>query len=91
MNEQQDRPSGLTRLSYDAFVWLYRLHLGFLFAGHVFVIAHHGRKSGKRYLSGLEDERVATQALQAGVQDYLPKGAIASELLTRSISLAVER
>jgi deazaflavin-dependent oxidoreductase (nitroreductase family) len=54
MNEQQDRPSGLTRLSYDAFVWLYRLHLGFLFAGHVFVIAHHGRKSGKRYLSGLE-------------------------------------
>jgi len=54
MNQHQDRPSGLTKLSYDAFVWLYRLRLGFLFAGHVFVMAHHGRQSGKRYLSGLE-------------------------------------
>ena len=28
MSEQQDRPSGLTRLGYDLLVWVYRLHLG---------------------------------------------------------------
>jgi deazaflavin-dependent oxidoreductase (nitroreductase family) len=35
-------------------MWLYRAHLGFLFGGRIFAIVHHGRKSGKRYVSGLE-------------------------------------
>lgn len=35
-------------------MWLYRAHLGFVFGGRVFAIVHHGRTSGKRYVSGLE-------------------------------------
>lgn len=35
-------------------VWLYQAHLGFVFGGRIFVIAHHGRASGRHYLSGLE-------------------------------------
>jgi deazaflavin-dependent oxidoreductase (nitroreductase family) len=48
------RPSGLVRLGFKVPVWMYRMHLGFLFGGRVFAIVHHGRKSGKRYVSGLE-------------------------------------
>lgn len=42
-------------------------------------------------LSGLEDETVATEAVQKGAQDYLVKGRFDSELLVRSIRYAIER
>lgn len=41
--------------------------------------------------SGLDDERVAVQALQAGVQDYLIKGRIDAPTLARAIRYAVGR
>jgi signal transduction histidine kinase len=42
-------------------------------------------------LSGLHDEKLALQAVQAGAQDYLIKDEIDSPLLVRSIRYAVER
>jgi PAS domain S-box-containing protein len=42
-------------------------------------------------LSGLDDEEVATSAVQKGVQDYLIKGQVDSTLLVRSIRYALER
>ncbi|HET9643922.1 MAG TPA: response regulator [Burkholderiaceae bacterium] len=42
-------------------------------------------------LSGLTDEDVAMQALQAGAQDYLVKGQVDSSLLARSIRYAISR
>jgi serine phosphatase RsbU (regulator of sigma subunit)/anti-sigma regulatory factor (Ser/Thr protein kinase)/DNA-binding NarL/FixJ family response regulator len=42
-------------------------------------------------LSGVEDERLALQAVQEGAQDYLVKGRADAELITRSIRYAVER
>lgn len=42
-------------------------------------------------LSGLDDERTATQAVQIGVQDYLIKGQVDASLLVRSIRYALER
>jgi len=54
MTAQRGRPTGLLKLGFKVPVWLYRAHLGFLFGGRVFAIVHHGRKSGKRYVSGLE-------------------------------------
>lgn len=41
-------------------------------------------------LTGLNDETLAAQALQAGAQDYLTKGRIAGSLLARSIRYAVQ-
>ncbi len=35
-------------------MWLYQAHLGFLFGGRIFAIVQHGRRSGKRYVTGLE-------------------------------------
>ena len=54
MTVQRQRPSRLTKLGFTIPMWLYRAHLGFVFGGRIFAIVHHGRKSGKRYVSGLE-------------------------------------
>jgi PAS domain S-box-containing protein len=42
-------------------------------------------------LTGLDDERLATQALQSGAQDYLVKGQIEPRMLSRALRYAVER
>jgi two-component system, cell cycle sensor histidine kinase and response regulator CckA len=42
-------------------------------------------------LTGLTDEEIAVQAISQGAQDFLVKGRIDGELLTRAIRYAVER
>ncbi len=42
-------------------------------------------------LSGLTDERIALEAVQAGAQDYLVKGPVGWEIASRSIRYAIER
>lgn len=42
-------------------------------------------------LTGLDSQTLGVQAVQAGAQDYLIKGEIASPLLTRAIQYAIER
>ena len=42
-------------------------------------------------LSGLEDEQIATQAMQAGAQDYLIKGHVDDVALRRALHYAIER
>lgn len=42
-------------------------------------------------LSGLDDEDMATRAVQKGVQDYFVKGRVDGDLLTRSVRYAIER
>ncbi len=42
-------------------------------------------------LSGLDDEELALQAVQAGIQDYLVKGQIEGSVLTRILRHAIER
>jgi DNA-binding NarL/FixJ family response regulator len=42
-------------------------------------------------LTGLEDERLAHEALRSGAQDYLVKGRVTSSSIDRSLRYAVER
>jgi response regulator RpfG family c-di-GMP phosphodiesterase len=42
-------------------------------------------------LSALNDEELAARAVREGAQDYLVKGEMASELVTRSLRYAIER
>ncbi len=42
-------------------------------------------------LTGLDDNKFATEAVRAGAEDYLVKGRIDPELLTRTLTYAVER
>lgn len=42
-------------------------------------------------ISGLDDERVALEAVRSGAQDYLVKGRIEGQLLARVIRYAIER
>ena len=42
-------------------------------------------------ISGLDDERVALEAVRSGAQDYLVKGRIEGNLLARVIHYAIER
>jgi len=42
-------------------------------------------------LTGLDDEAIATQALQEGAQDYLVKGQIHAQTLLRALRHAIER
>ena len=42
-------------------------------------------------LTGLKDEMLSLKAVQSGAQDYLIKGQVDSNLLTRSIHYAIER
>jgi PAS domain S-box-containing protein len=42
-------------------------------------------------LTGLDDERLALEAVRAGAQDYLVKGRFESQLLVRTIRYAVQR
>jgi len=48
------RPSAFLKAFFEVPVWMYRVHLGFLFFGRIIVIVHRGRTSGTRYESGLE-------------------------------------
>ncbi len=42
-------------------------------------------------LTGLDDDALADKAVQAGAQDYLAKGKVDTEILTRSLRYAIDR
>jgi len=55
------------------------------------LFAHSPKVPTLVVLSGLTDEGIAVQALQAGAQDYLVKGQVDSALLVRAIRYAIGR
>ncbi|MDZ8188333.1 MAG: response regulator [Nostoc sp. ChiSLP02] len=57
-----------------------------------FVTAHQSAKSTPIIvLTGINDETLATKAMQEGAQDYLVKGQVTGDLLVRSMRYAIER
>jgi PAS domain S-box-containing protein len=57
-----------------------------------FVIAHQQAKATPIIvLTGINDETLATKAMQEGAQDYLVKGQVTGDLLVRSMRYAIER
>lgn len=54
MSVPRKPPSRLVKLGFKVPMWFYRAHLGFLFGGRLIAIVQHGRRSGKRYVTGLE-------------------------------------
>ncbi len=51
----------------------------------------HGTASAICVLTGLDDEHLGAAAMAAGAQDYLVKGSVDGELLSRSVRYSVER
>ncbi|MEH2368562.1 hybrid sensor histidine kinase/response regulator [Nostoc sp.] len=57
-----------------------------------FVIARNQAKATPIIvLTGINDETLATSAMQQGAQDYLVKGQVTGDLLVRSMRYAIER
>ncbi|BDI17243.1 hypothetical protein ANSO36C_30450 [Nostoc cf. commune SO-36] len=57
-----------------------------------FIIAHNQVKATPIIvLTGMNDETLATRAMQQGAQDYLVKGQVTGDLLVRSMRYAIER
>ena len=54
MNTTRKGPSTLLKALFRVPVWMYQARLGFLFFGRLIAIVHRGRKSGSRYVTGLE-------------------------------------
>lgn len=92
--ESVDRLSqGLHRLSQQSFdVILLDLTLPDSQTLETFVKLHgYAPEMPIVVITGLNDETLALQAVQQGAQDYLVKGQVSSDLLTRSIRYAIER